>query len=63
MQGGDECKVLKMMIALPMNDAKHDCRPPPALELAVIEARLWAPFLLQADVPCLSLSPELDCSR
>lgn len=42
MQGceGDECKVLKMMIELLMNEAKHHCRPPPALELAIIEARL-----------------------
>lgn len=40
-----------MMIELPVNEAKHLCRPPPALELAVTEARLWDPFLLQADGP------------
>lgn len=49
--GGDECKVLKMMIELPVNEAEHLCRPPPALELVVTEARLWAPFLPQADGP------------
>lgn len=44
--GGDECKMLKMMIELPLNEAKCPCRPPPALQVAFIEARLWVPFLL-----------------
>lgn len=61
--GGDEYKVFKVMIELPVNEAKHHCRPPRALGLAVLEGRLWALVLLQAGVPCLSLSPELDCSK